>query len=100
MHACTRMLPTLTPFVVLSGCTAGTGLLLCMSPMPPVVQDHNLFELAFRVTHHHLGELSPHSLSDITWAFAATRSPHAPQVGGVAAWGCGGGGSNAGLVVC
>jgi hypothetical protein len=44
------------------------------------VQDAELFELLARATLNSMHELSPHSLSDLTWAFAAARQPNAAAV--------------------
>jgi hypothetical protein len=44
------------------------------------VQDPELFELLARATSSSMHELSPHSLSDLTWAFAAARQPNAAAV--------------------
>lgn len=43
-------------------------------------QDDELFELLSRATVNIMHELSPHSLSDLTWAFAAAKPPSAAAV--------------------
>jgi hypothetical protein len=45
-----------------------------------ILQDPELFELLARATLNRMHELSPHSLSDLTWAFAAARQPNAAAV--------------------
>lgn len=44
------------------------------------MQDPELFELIAQVTSKSLWELSPHSLSDLIWAYATARDPLAPKV--------------------
>jgi hypothetical protein len=48
--------------------------------VPAISQDTELFELLARATLNSMHELSPHSLSDLTWAFAAARQPNAAAV--------------------
>jgi hypothetical protein len=45
-----------------------------------LLQNPELFELLARATMNRMHELSPHSLSDLTWAFAAARQPNAVAV--------------------
>lgn len=58
---------------------------LVQPAVPLILQDPELFDMLARATMSGMQELSPHSLSDLTWAFAASRQPNAPTVLGAAA---------------